>query len=153
MAYSWEALVLVVCLIGFLAFIFGGSVDMAKAKVQEPRARFVALQRSTASVRRSAAVQRHVVPVQVNATPAQQGRTCIVDAERWPTTDFPVVFHSSDHRHEDDICQQCLTGWLEAEIESKAWDQIQCPQPDCAKRLSYEEVRLALVGNKQLFER
>lgn len=78
---------------------------------------------------------------------------CIICYDNHPIIDLPSPFSSNHNHHEANICDGCIVGWLSAEIETKTWDRIACPHPDCGRSLKYEEIEAALIWENKLFER
>ncbi|KAI4828019.1 hypothetical protein E4T44_09914 [Aureobasidium sp. EXF-8845] len=66
-------------------------------------------------------------------------RTCLVcDAEKG-INQFPSAKRVSSHEHEQNVCRPCYLSHLENEIDSKAWDEVACPE--CPITLTYKEVK------------
>ncbi|KAJ8107199.1 hypothetical protein OPT61_g9031 [Boeremia exigua] len=57
----------------------------------------------------------------------------------------------SDCTHNPDVCKACLLQWLEAQLESTTWEQMQCPSDGCGQILTHSDVRK--YASEELFTR
>lgn len=66
-------------------------------------------------------------------------RECgICNDSKW-NCDF--VSATQDCQHEVDYCTTCLQAWISSSLERNGWDNIRCPESECAVKLG--------VGNIQ----
>lgn len=81
-----------------------------------------------------------------NRTSTQQ---CPICASTRSMTHFPTRSPTSACTHEALVCRRCLRRWLEAQFETKAWNELNCPQ--CPSILEYRDIRE--FASKNMFRR
>lgn len=67
---------------------------------------------------------------------------CQTCEERWPIEQMPSLGHAG---HGREICRQCLTGWIKAQLDLKGWRNINCPSERCNTRLDHVEVKMFAI--------
>lgn len=64
---------------------------------------------------------------------------CVVCFESLSSQNRPNRKISSACNHEPDVCRSCLTTSISTQLNSKVWDQIDCPT--CGQRLDFHDVK------------
>ena len=79
---------------------------------------------------------------------SQQPRICMACSTEKDPTDYPQ-YVTERCVHTSDCCKGCLQTWVAAQLETKGWDHIKCPQ--CTKILQKQE--MAQAASEAVFER
>lgn len=78
---------------------------------------------------------RHSKPItQVKATKTE----CSVCADLFTAQDFIKLTACT---HQPDICKQCFLGWLNSQLDSTTWENIQCPSSSCSQAVTHADVK------------
>lgn len=64
---------------------------------------------------------------------------CVVCLETLNAQNIPKRKITSTCDHEPDVCKSCLTTSISTQLDSKVWDQIDCPS--CGQRLDFRDVK------------
>ena len=87
-------------------------------------------------------------PQEVDATPANLS-DCSICMETLGLQSYPAGATTSSCNHRINVCAGCLQQSMATQLNSKRWDQINCPS--CNEIMSYEDVKRAASGD--VFER
>ena len=87
----------------------------------------------------------NLIPSFANASPWD----CVVCLETLNAQKTPKRKITSSCNHEPDVCKSCLTTWISTQLDSKVWDQIDCPS--CGQRLDFQDVKA--FADPLVFER
>ena len=68
-------------------------------------------------------------------------KECAVCREPKEPLEFPTKPPTEECTHTVQTCAECVSMWIESELESKGWQQISCPFPNCSSLLTYEDVK------------
>lgn len=77
-------------------------------------------------------------------------RECAVCGESKPYADFPDPT-PLQCQHLWNTCNECVRSWIAAELDSKGWDHINCPEPECRAFLNHSDV--SRLADSTTFER
>jgi E3 ubiquitin-protein ligase RNF14 len=69
---------------------------------------------------------------------AQKTRDCVVCGDPTPIIAFPAL---PNCEHEPQTCADCYRGWIESELNHKAWNEIKCPEHKCKVILQHSDVQ------------
>lgn len=85
------------------------------------------------------------------STPVKRGRNgkmarreCIICCTDVAVNQFPRLPHKNADAHDRGVCLKCWESHLVAEVSSKGWDAVACPQ--CTEVLSEAEIRKIASG-------
>ena len=74
---------------------------------------------------------------------------CVVCYEFLNLQNTPERKITSSCNHEPDICRACLATSISTQMDSKVWDQIDCPT--CSQRLNFHDVKA--FADSEVFQR
>ncbi|KAG9018503.1 hypothetical protein FRB95_005432 [Tulasnella sp. JGI-2019a] len=80
-----------------------------------------------------------------------QLRDCLVCATKKEDGEYPSATPTTSCAHEIGICKTCMACHLEAEVNSKGLNIVNCPYTGCRKPMEYEDVRRD--ASAHIFER
>ena len=66
-------------------------------------------------------------------------RECVVCFEALSPENTPMRRVTSSCNHEPDVCRPCLATSISSQLDSRVWDQIDCPT--CGQRLNFQDVK------------
>lgn len=66
-------------------------------------------------------------------------RECAVCGDMKSLTDFPEEWRLQC-KHVWNTCGECVQAWIAAELESKGWDRISCPEEVCKASLCHADI-------------
>jgi hypothetical protein len=67
-----------------------------------------------------------------------EGKECASCADRYALDHFPSL---QGCKHAPAICQACIGGWIEHQLDNVAWDRIGCPSSGCRTIIPYAAVQ------------
>jgi E3 ubiquitin-protein ligase RNF14 len=71
-----------------------------------------------------------------NATP--KTRDCLVCYETTPSSEFPAL---KNCEHDPQVCADCYKSSIASQLDSKSWNEIQCPESGCKELLKHADVQ------------
>jgi hypothetical protein len=65
-------------------------------------------------------------------------RECAVCGDSYAISELPSL---AECEHPPQICAECYSGWIAAQLQGSGWEEANCPEDNCKTKLEYYEIQ------------